>query len=427
MVSKVKEPSITSEIKLLMLCARTSIGNSQKEQVRSLAKNGFDWDELVRLAKKHGVTSLLYWNLNAICPDLVPSDVLLFLRQHFQANAARAQLLTQELIQVAKTAATSGVSLIPFKGPTLAAMAYGNLFLRDFRDMDLIVAREAIPKAYEVFEDQGYHTLDAQTKPYSKDLCFKRYHHFVKAHGTVRVDLQWVMARGDFSIQFDQQSIQWGLAEGDFSFQLDRQSILKNLQPIQLHDEEVMSLAPEELLLILCVHGSKHVWEELKWVCDVAELVRSHQDIDWERVLVLAREWRCRRMLFLGLSLAHRLFDIALPEILKQQITSDLVVATLVQNIRRSLFDPIHSIDERDYHAYYFCLKDRWCDRWCYGVYLCRMDSPVVTKTLPWFQAQSSLLRLNRVLQPMQIVVRKLKELFNLKRTVAAWLEGVSG
>ena len=34
-------------------------------------------------------------------------------------------------------------------------------------------------------------------------------------------------------------------------------------------------LAPNDLLLILCVHASWHLWGRLLWICDVAELIRG--------------------------------------------------------------------------------------------------------------------------------------------------------
>ncbi|MEO8342158.1 MAG: nucleotidyltransferase family protein, partial [Nitrospirota bacterium] len=65
----------------------------------------------------------------------------------------------------------------------------------------------------------------------------------------------------------------------------------------------VRGMAPEEFLIILCLHGSKHGWERLKWVADVAELLRS-QWINWKRVFSTAAERKCHRMLLLGLALA---------------------------------------------------------------------------------------------------------------------------
>ena len=330
----------------------------------------------------------------ALCPDDVPVDVLQFIRQHFQANATRAHLLTQELIALVHAAADRGLTLIPFKGPTLAVMAYGNLLLRDFRDMDLIFAQQDLLDVYEVFMEKGYDNLHEILPSYHNDQYSQPYHHFVKAHGQVRVDLQSVMA------------------DGDFSFQLDRESILQNLQPISIYDSQVSCLRTEELLLILCIHGSKHVWEELKWVCDVAELISSQEDIDWGRMLRLAHEWRCVRMVFLGFSLAQSLFECTIPEFLKERINSDREVNIMTQNISRSLSDPAHSIHGSEYQAYYYWLKDRQMDRWSYGMHLCRTESPLLTHSIPWFHSQGSLIWLNWVLSPVKLVVEKLKSKF---------------
>ena len=46
---------------------------------------------------------------------------------------------------------------------------------------------------------------------------------------------------------------------------------------VPLGGNSVPSFAPEDMLLILCVYGSKHTWGRLKWVCDIAELIRVHQ------------------------------------------------------------------------------------------------------------------------------------------------------
>jgi hypothetical protein len=52
---------------------------------------------------------------------------------------------------------------------------------------------------------------------------------------------------------------------------------------------EVMALVGEDLLLILCAHGAKHLWMALGWICDVAELLRVHRDMNWPDILEEAR------------------------------------------------------------------------------------------------------------------------------------------
>ena len=85
----------------------------------------------------------------------------------------------------------------------------------------------------------------------------------------------------------------------------------------------VMTSIPENLLIVLCVHGSKHAWEQLKWICDIAELVRTHPDLQWEHMLASASDLRCRRMVLLGLSLARQWYEVDLPAPVLCMIASD--------------------------------------------------------------------------------------------------------
>ena len=67
----------------------------------------------------------------------------------------------------------------------------------------------------------------------------------------------------------------------------------------------MLALAPEDSLLILCVHANKHQWSRLGWICDIAEMLRSHPDLNWPVVMEQARMLRSERMLLLGLLLAR--------------------------------------------------------------------------------------------------------------------------
>ena len=104
-----------------------------------------------------------------------------------------------------------------------------------------------------------------------------------------------------------------------------------------LHGSEVRCLAPEDLLLALAVHGTKHLWERLAWVCDVAALLNSRAAPDWDFVLRRARESRVERMLYLALRLARGLLGAELPsEVLAR--TADPVVARLASEVAAALF-----------------------------------------------------------------------------------------
>jgi len=99
------------------------------------------------MAAGHGMSAMA-WRALSIHPTLVPNDVLAALRTRHLVISARSLYLTNELISVCELLEQSGVTAIAFKGPTLAAFAYRESGLREFSDLDLLVAlSESPPRA----------------------------------------------------------------------------------------------------------------------------------------------------------------------------------------------------------------------------------------------------------------------------------------
>ena len=90
-----------------------------------------------------------------------------------------------------------------------------------------------------------------------------------------------------------------------FPFHSDLKGIWKRCGSLSFGGANVTTLSPEDLLLFLCVHGSRHLWLRLQWLCDVAQLVRRHATMNWDRVVEQAKIAGGQRMLFLGIFLAN--------------------------------------------------------------------------------------------------------------------------
>jgi hypothetical protein len=77
----------------------------------------------------------------------------------------------------------------------------------------------------------------------------------------------------------------------------------------------VPTLAADDLLLLLCAHnGGKHGWRYLRWIADVADLVRTQGDrIDWRGLFGRAAAAGCSRLLCVGLMLARDLLEAPVP------------------------------------------------------------------------------------------------------------------
>jgi hypothetical protein len=130
-----------------------------------------------------------------------------------------------------------------------------------------------------------------------------------------------------------------------------------------LAGSRVRNLSKEDALLILCAHGSRHFWMKLEWIGGVAELIGAHREMNWEYVFKQARDFKCERVLLLGLLMANNLFGAATPEPVRQRIRKDEVLHTLAAEAQRRIFltnpQPV-SVMEQCFHT--ASLTDRWQD-----------------------------------------------------------------
>ena len=226
----------------------------------------------------HGTIPLLFWNLSRLAPDDVPKTTLDQLKAASNAIACRNLSLTGELLKLLNLFRERGIRALPLKGPALAAAAYGNLSLRQFCDLDILVPKEDMLKAKEVLTLHGYHPkLDLTA---GEEAAYLKSHHdykFVRAQDSVVVE------------------IQWGVTQWSFAFPFDFEDAWKHRQVISVAGASVLNIAPEILLLMLCVHGTKHRWEQLKWICDIAEMVDTYREkLDWDRLMDQAGDPRRR-------------------------------------------------------------------------------------------------------------------------------------
>ena len=401
----IRQFPLRAESEFLVWCARTDVPDELKERIRQRAQGPFNWVVVLALAWRHGVSPLLYRNLSTICSDLVPSDTMTQLRQKVQAGALLNRALAEELVLLCEAFAAQGVPVMPIKGATLAASAYGDVTLRDFSDLDLLIPERSAAEAQTVLLARGYERKGPSSQSGSTDHEEGPYHVFIKKRTLFRVDLQWVMAHDHFA------------------FRLDRPEFWQRQMAVSFGGKTVQGLMPEDLLIVLCVHGSKHAWEQLKWVCDVAELLRAYDRLDWDQIFSSASMWRCRRLLIMGVSLAHRLFDMPLPSAVLAHISVDSDVQMLSHRMPVSLLaDPSVGVTEAQAVALYFTLKDSWRERWRFGLALCRDQSPILMSLPAWFRWRSSLLCLASLVRPLQRTMRSLSPT-SIRNAINRWVE----
>lgn len=387
-MSSVTTTAIRPEAELLLLCARTSMDPERAERVRALLAGRVDWEYLLATARRHKTMPLLYRHLSATCPEAVPEAVLDRLRAHFRGNNMRNLFLTGELLRLLDALQAHGVSAIPFKGPVLAASVYENLALRDFIDLDMLVHKRDVTKARELLVSLGYQPQYLLTR--AQEEVFLQYER-------------------EYTFTHDSKGsvveVHWEVASKAFPFSLDTERLWERLGPTRLGSDTIMTFSPEDLLSILCAHGAAHLWGRLGWVCDVAELVRAHAEMDWEQIIARARRSGSQRILLLGLFLASDLLGASLPEEVSERLRADPSTKALARQVSERLFweseDPRRAFDEEaHFQPLHLRMMERWRDR--VGYCLRQATAPIL-KDWALRPLPASLFPIYRILRPIRL------------------------
>jgi len=338
------------EIEFLLDASRVRLEDDDARQLGARLGHDLDWTYVLHMARRNGVTALLYRHLNAAGPGGVPQEVLDQLRQSFHENSLRNLLMTGELFKVLDLFGAHGIAAIPYKGPTLAVLAYGNLAFREFVDLDLLLHECDLAKARNLLIARGfrlsYPLTPTQEAAYVKSL---RELPLVSSEG-VLVELHV------------------GLTLRDYRFPLDLDRLWDRLLPVPLLGRNLPTFSVEDLVLILCAHGGSHCWGSLGWICDLAELIRARSEVRWEWVLDEARSLHGERLVLLGLALAGELLRAPIPEVITARIRVDPAIPWLIGTVRRWLFCETDDLPGTSGRAlFHFRARERWRDgaRYC--------------------------------------------------------------
>ncbi len=301
------------ESELIACCARKDLTPRALQRISEILHNEkIDWAFALRKANWHGILPLLARHLTAAFPNAVPSPVLAELKRMFQLNARRNLNLAAELLKLLRAFSSRGIPVVPFKGPIAALSLYGDLALRQFIDLDLLIRRADILSARKVLIEYALvPQFDITEREELIYFDFRSEDAFSSPDKDLMVDLHCALTPRHFSASLD-----W-----------DR--FARRLQPMPLGDTQVLTFSREDLLLLLCIHGAKDMWERLILVADIAEILRSGEPLDWSFIREEAAAVGGTHMLHMGLLLARDLLEADLPEEVLPAVNADLSAHSL--------------------------------------------------------------------------------------------------
>jgi hypothetical protein len=302
---------MTPEQRAMCLGATTVLDPAARDELSGLVRDGLDWDRMWELGHLHEVLPLLAETLPAAAGDAVPPEWLsrAMRRRHvtLRTNAHLADALSAVLGGLDE----AGIAAMPVKGLVVAEQLYGSLSARPCADLDVLVRPGDLPAAREVLRSLGF---AQQAAPPYKALVHQ-FHDpgWVRGLDTERVYLE----------------LHWALW-ADSQKRLGTDALWQRSVAATFLDRPVRILSPEDMLLHLAIHRTRSALR-LRWVVDVAELIRRHgHDLDWDAFIERAHLAKARTSSWMVMTLAHDLLGAPVPEHVLDRLAVGRVKRTLL-------------------------------------------------------------------------------------------------
>lgn len=301
---------------LLALC-NGDLSPAAQTQVAQLFDQPIDWPRLAELAALHGVVGLVRRKLIACgVQTSVPAQAW----QTIDAAATQiifdAMLHQRELARMVAALRHAGIQPLLLKGQALADLLYDDALIRPASDIDLLIRREEVAAAQPVLAAIGYAPRSAAWLDFE---LRQNYHISLWREAwpgrPVVLELHWELGAREL-----------------FCYNLD--DWRSHAQPFVLAGETLQRFSIEDQLLHLALHMRKHRYVGLRWLVDVAELLRRFREtLDWAHVVETAEQAGLRTLLYTTVSLAGQLLAAPVPPSVVRRLEPSSIRRWLLRSV----------------------------------------------------------------------------------------------
>jgi SAM-dependent methyltransferase len=307
---------MSPELELILRAALPK--NAENEsRIRTLLDEGVNWNEALACAIHHDLGSFLYERFRNLDKCDLAQD----------QREAMAELATDmgridlaflgEMLRLCRLFETAKIPAIPRNGPALAWLGNPYLELRNYTDLDFIVSQRYMPQVISLLRASGYSPqFDASEVQAGQQRQIPSRYAFLHDSTYHLLGL-----RTERNLR-------------DFSHPLNLNEMNSRTVQLEIGGQRVRTFSVEDTLVMLCVQGAKHFWERLSRIVDVANLVIA-QPVDWGLAMRIAADLECSRLLLLGLSLAHDVAEVTLPNSVLEEAQRDANVRWLTRMVRK--------------------------------------------------------------------------------------------
>jgi hypothetical protein len=255
-----------------ILTADWSLG--AKRQWDGVPFDTVDWSIVAHLAWQYKLRPMMARALREAGWPGVPAAVRSEI-EHEEQLASRQAIHQLNLLNalVRRTAAQS-VRLLTIKGVALSLHLYGDPFVREAYDLDLLVHPDDVARLNSILAELNCTPVEAGpplTPRQTAILDRYRYHSVHRQQGSgLQVENHWRLDRNPHLITTDFDAL-W-----------------RSRQEIMLAGGTIAVPSDDDLVQQLGTHAARHRWERWKWIVDLITILRTLSDADFARLRAMA-------------------------------------------------------------------------------------------------------------------------------------------
>ena len=269
-----------------------------------------DWDYLSRTIIERGIGPLFFNKLSLLSnAALIPEVTRTNLQQAYFRTLSRSMVLYDVFRRVADAFTLNHIQVVALKGIHLAEWLYGDIGLRQFSDIDLLVKREDGEKCLNILTELGFVQSGDEVSHLIKEKI-----------GIVHYP---AMERNKVSVE-----IHIDLHHRRNAYSLDVNKIIENSEPLIINKSQVQVMELHDLLIFLCIHLDKHfsIGEvQFTSFSDITNLLDMHAaEIDWQKLESSCKEYNCVDNVYKYLLIAAEYFNAPVPATVTEKYSGSL-------------------------------------------------------------------------------------------------------
>ncbi len=297
-----------------------------------------NWATLLSEGSRHRIAPLLYSKIKlADAESIFPKDVVRKLQKKYLATAYRNTVLFHQLNELIARLNNQDIPVILLKGAHLAEYLYKDISLRPMSDLDILVREEDLSEAVQIAFNAGYQFFcdnNPEKEKANKDYDYGIMPDFIHFQALLHPETKCML------------EIHCFISSESSPFKIPPSEIWQSAQPSVLNENAVFLLAPEDLIIHLCLHAAyDHLFDfGLSAFYDISITIKHYgEKIDWQEISRRSGQWRTNQCLLLALYFTKKWLGASIPEEIFENFRIGKMVYFAEERIFKTFVtDPLH-------------------------------------------------------------------------------------